>query len=340
MRSPRSLLFMPVVAALVLAGCSAPAQDQQAQSPETESAPESGSMMAEGECQPGGEAVASISVSTDLEAPPEIEFEPPISPESTEREVIVEGSGDEIKADDRVTLAYAYFNGETGAKIGHIGYDDEAPDMIPVDPATPYLQGLVRTLMCSQVGSRVAGVIPAEEAFGAAGAPEFGLGEGESIIFIADILDIQPPPPAPLDELVGQQQPAPEGYPEVSVSAGEVQVDLPEGEVPTSYGVATVIDGDGAMVYDGATVVLNYHGVNWNTGETFDSSFGSGQPATFPTSGVIPGFRDGVVGQNVGSRVLITIPPALGYGPQGGTQDGRIGPEDTIFFVVDILGIQ
>jgi len=46
------------------------------------------------------------------------------------------------------------------------------------------------------------------------------------------------------------------------------------------------------------------------------------------------------VGQTVGSRVFIIIPPALGYGPSGGTGDGRIGADDTIFFVVDILGLQ
>ena len=94
------------------------------------------------------------------------------------------------------------------------------------------------------------------------------------------------------------------------------------------------------MVYDGANIIVHYHGVNWNTGEVFDSSWDRGEPASFPTSGVIPGFRDGLVGQTVGSRVFITIPPALGYGPSGGTGDGRIGAEDTIFFVVDILGLQ
>jgi peptidylprolyl isomerase len=55
---------------------------------------------------------------------------------------------------------------------------------------------------------------------------------------------------------------------------------------------------------------------------------------------VIPGFRDGLIGQTVGSRVIIVIPPDLGYGPSGGTGDGAIGAEDTIVFVVDILGVQ
>ena len=90
----------------------------------------------------------------------------------------------------------------------------------------------------------------------------------------------------------------------------------------------------------GDVVVVHYHGVNWNTGEVFDSSWSRGEPSSFPTEGVIPGFRDGLVDQTVGSRVIIVIPPELGYGPSGGTGDGSIGAEDTIVFVVDILGVQ
>jgi len=86
--------------------------------------------------------------------------------------------------------------------------------------------------------------------------------------------------------------------------------------------------------------VLHYHGVNWNT-ERCLTPVGLGEePASFPTGGVIPGFRDGLVGQTVGSRVIIVIPPELGYGPSGGTGDGSIGAEDTIVFVVDILGVE
>ncbi|AVG24355.1 peptidylprolyl isomerase [Pontimonas salivibrio] len=328
-----------VALTLILAGCAAGEADPAALGEDAEASGGS-EPMAPGECQPSGPDVESLEVSTDLDAPPEITFSSALTPAATERMVVVEGEGEQVEAQDRVTLSYAYFNGETGEKIGHIGYEDEAPDMIPIEPDTPYLVGLVHTLMCSTVGSRVAGVIPAEEAFGTEGAPEFGLGAGVSIIFIADILDIQPPPPPPLEELVGTQQPAPEGFPAVELVDGVPVVEFPEGDIPGSYAVASVIEGEGPMVYDGATVVVHYHGVNWNTGETFDSSFERGEPATFPTNGVIPGFRDGLVGQDVGSRVLITIPPALGYGPQGGTGDGRIGPEDTIFFVVDILGMQ
>lgn len=328
--------------AVVLTGCTtaAPESGELASGETGEQASSNVAVEVKPGCQPGGDDVASLGVTTDLATPPDIVFQEALAPETTQRQVIVEGAGAEIVAQDRVTLAYAYFNGATGVKIGDIGYNGQSPDMYIVDPETTNLVGLVHTLMCSTVGSRVAGVIPAAEAFGPQGAPEFGIGAGESIIFIADIIDTEPAPPPPLEQLTGEQAPTPDGFPEVTVSGPVPDVVFPSGEAPTTYGVATVIEGDGAMVYDGATVVVHYHGVNWNTGMVFDSSFERGQPNTFPTDGVIPGFRDGLVGQTVGSRVLITIPPALGYGPQGGTGDGRIGADDTIFFVVDILGIQ
>jgi peptidylprolyl isomerase len=115
---------------------------------------------------------------------------------------------------------------------------------------------------------------------------------------------------------------------------------IPEGDVPAEFALSTVITGTGAEVGAGDIVVVHYHGVNWNTGEVFDSSWSRNEPATFPTGGVIPGFRDGLIGQTVGSRVIIVIPADLGYGPSGGTGDGSIGAEDTIVFVVDILGVQ
>ncbi|MGA1784358.1 MAG: FKBP-type peptidyl-prolyl cis-trans isomerase [Pontimonas sp.] len=292
-------------------------------------------------CAQTGDAVEALTISDDVSASPTVEFEGPLDVGRTQKLTVVSGGGETVEELDRVQVAYAYFNGATGAEIGHIGYDGESPDVIPADTSFPYLTGVVYTLLCSQVGDRVAAVIPAEEAFGAEGAPEYGLEAGSPVIFVADILGIQPPPEPPLEKLGGEQAEPPAGFPTVEWAAtGQPIVVIPEGDVPTDYAVATVIKGDGAMVYDGANIIVHYHGVNWNTGEVFDSSWDRGEPASFPTSGVIPGFRDGLVGQTVGSRVFITIPPALGYGPSGGTGDGRIGAEDTIFFVVDILGLQ
>lgn len=84
-----------------------------------------------------------------------------------------------------------------------------------------------------------------------------------------------------------------------------------------------------------ATVTINYVGVNGTTGEIFDSSYERGAPTSFPLDQVIPGFKLGLQGQQVGSRVLIGVTPEDGY-PQG-TQDGSIAPGDSLIFVVDII---
>ena len=323
-------------AALMLTGCQA-GSDVEAS---TEASTETGPALVDG-CAQSGAVVESLTISDDLNTSPQVSFDGPLSVAHTEKLVVVEGSGDVVEELDRVQVAYAYFNGDSGDEIGHIGYDGTSPDVIPADTSFPYLTGVVYSLLCSSVGSRVASVIPAAEAFGAEGAPEYGLEAGTPVVFVADILGIQPPPEPALEKLEGEQQEAPAGFPTVEwLATGQPVVTIPEGEVPTDYALATVIQGDGAMVYDGANIIVHYHGVNWNTGEVFDSSFDRGEPASFPTSGVIAGFRDGLVGQTVGSRVFIIIPPALGYGPSGGTGDGRIGADDTIFFVVDILGLQ
>jgi peptidylprolyl isomerase len=290
-------------------------------------------------CAPSGSTVESMTISADRDVPPEVDYQAPVSVATTERMVVVEGSGEVIENLDQALIAWALYNGGSGEMLGAIGYGDEEVVPFIVDLAAPYLEGFTYTLLCSPIGSRVVGVIPAHQAWGDEGAPQFGLGPGDSVIFVADIHGVQPPPEPPLERLTGVIKDSPEGFPEVTYQmSGQPTVTVDTDNAPRDFQVARVIDGSGPEVRAGSSVVVHYHGVNLATGETFDSSWDRGEPTSFPTSGVIDGFRDGLVGQNVGSRVLIVIPPALGYGPQGGTGDGRIGADDTIFFVVDILG--
>jgi peptidylprolyl isomerase len=82
---------------------------------------------------------------------------------------------------------------------------------------------------------------------------------------------------------------------------------------------------------------MQYTGIVWASGTVFDSSWTSGS-VDFPVGSgqVIAGFDEGLVGQTVGSRVLIAIPPDKGYGAEGNSQAGIAGT-DTLVFVVDIL---
>lgn len=100
--------------------------------------------------------------------------------------------------------------------------------------------------------------------------------------------------------------------------------------------VKVLVEGDGAVVPETATVSVCYVGVNGRTGETFDSAYANGSPATFPLDGVIPGFSKAIANQNVGSKVGVAMTSADGYAsgnPQAGIEVG-----DTLVFEISILG--
>lgn len=101
----------------------------------------------------------------------------------------------------------------------------------------------------------------------------------------------------------------------------------------------TLVTGTGPVVQAGDLLVVNYLGETWDDGNVFDSSFDRGQPASFPigVGKVIAGWDAALVGQTVGSRVVMAIPPSLGYG-DAGQPDAKISGDDTLVFVVDILG--
>jgi peptidylprolyl isomerase len=73
----------------------------------------------------------------------------------------------------------------------------------------------------------------------------------------------------------------------------------------------------------------------WSTGQIIESSW-SGQPATFPLAQVVEGWQKGLPGAKAGGRRLLILPPSMGYGASG---SGPIGPNETLIFSVDIIGV-
>ena len=111
-----------------------------------------------------------------------------------------------------------------------------------------------------------------------------------------------------------------------------------EGVVVTDSGLQyKVIEmGDGAKPSASDKVTVNYRGTLLN-GEEFDSSYARNQPVSFQLDQVIPGWTEGLQLMPVGSKFMFYIPPNLAYGPGGG---GPIGPNATLIFEVELLGIE
>lgn len=125
---------------------------------------------------------------------------------------------------------------------------------------------------------------------------------------------------------------APNAKPQVDVASDQppsYQLELEDLEV-----------GDGAAAAAGLIVEVHYVGVSWSTGKEFDSSWDRGDTFKFGLGKgqVIAGWDQGVAGMKVGGRRRITIPPMLGYGKRGA--GGAIGPDETLVFVVDLIGVR
>ncbi|BBA96158.1 putative FK-506 binding protein, peptidyl-prolyl cis-trans isomerase [Actinacidiphila reveromycinica] len=152
------------------------------------------------------------------------------------------------------------------------------------------------------------------------------------------------PPASPTDSATGSATPSAEivSGPVPAITAGtgfnqKPTVAKGTGTPSDKLAVKTVIKGDGAKIAGGDYVQVNYVGQIWNTGKVFDTSFGKSPYTNVIGQGkLIPGWDQGLIGQQANSRVEMAIPPSLGYGDSGNAQAGIKGT-DTLVFVIDVL---
>jgi peptidylprolyl isomerase len=118
-------------------------------------------------------------------------------------------------------------------------------------------------------------------------------------------------------------------------------VEIPA-DTPPSYQLELedLVVGDGTEAVSGSVVEVHYVGVSWAKGTQFDASWDRGDTFKFTLDKghVIKGWDQGVAGMKIGGRRRITIPPNLAYGKQGA--GGVIGPDETLVFVVDLIGVR
>ena len=114
------------------------------------------------------------------------------------------------------------------------------------------------------------------------------------------------------------------------------EIEFPDGQPPTDLVITDLILGDGAEAEPGDTVDVHYLGIEFDTGEEFDSSWNRGESISFPLRGLIQGWQDGIPGMRVGGRRQLVIPPDQAYGLAG---SGHRLSGKTLIFVIDLLGV-
>ncbi len=246
--------------------------------------------------------------------------------------VLKPGKGAAIATGQRVTVDYLLVNGKDG-KEADTSFGKKPANFV-VDPKQ-LMPGLAKGLVGQKIGSQVLVGITAKDGFGEAGNQSLGFSKDDSLIFVMDLKAAA----TPLAKATGDVVQPKSGLPVVKDNGTQAPtITMPKAAAPKTTQVQPLIKGKGPAVQSGQTISAAYVGAVYAGGKVFDSSYKTGRllAQQVGTGGLVPGFDKGLVGQTVGSRVLLVVPPVDGYGKAGNPQAGIKGT-DTIVFVVDVL---
>ncbi|GAA0580657.1 FKBP-type peptidyl-prolyl cis-trans isomerase [Actinomadura livida] len=278
-----------------------------------------------------------VTVRGDFGKLPEVEFPKGGPGESLAVETLKEGEGSAARKGDLVVADYVGYRwSDSGRKLLASSYSKGTPGAFPTGQLVP---GLTKALEGARPGSRVVARIPPKEGFGEKGDPKHQVGGDDTLVYVLDVRAVYAKAAGPRGERAAPLDEP--GLPKVAeAAAGQVpRVTVPGAAAPGRLQVRTLVRGGGPAVRKGQLLALQYAGYFWRDGKAFNSSWSEGHPAAVAigTGQVMKGWDQGLVGQRVGSRVLLVVPPSLGYGKKGLAQFGIKG-SDTLVFVVDLLG--
>jgi peptidylprolyl isomerase len=258
----------------------------------------------------------------------------PLSVKETTTRVLKGGTGATIKGDEIVSLKYVLVNAKDGAQLDtnfgkqNLGINLGSASLLP---------GLKKGLANQKVGSRILVAMPPKDAFGSQGNADIKVGGTDTVLFLMDVLSTQ----TALKSAQGTAVKPVPGLPTVTVPTDgkAATITIPKGaKAPTKTIGQLLIQGSGPKVAAGQTIRVTYTGALWRNGVNFDSSANSPQgyfETIIGAQRVIKAWDSQLVGKPVGSRVLLVVPPADGYGAAGSPP--KIKGTDTLVFVVDIL---
>ncbi|WP_433238240.1 FKBP-type peptidyl-prolyl cis-trans isomerase [Streptosporangium sp. CA-135522] len=277
----------------------------------------------------GGQAGSDIEVLGDFGTKPKVVFPDGRPAGDLQIREQMTGTGSVIKGDDVIVAHYtAHVWDGADNRLLASSFNQGAPASFPLGRS---ISGVGKALRGHRVGSRVVAAIPPGEGYGP--NPPGGMTADDELFYVVDVLGAFPPDAAAKGAggsgtLAG-----------VTVTGGSGQrpaLTLPRVRPPSRLQSKVLIQGAGARTQAGQLLVTQYEGRIWGSGASFDSTWAGGQPKAFRigNGSVIPGWDKALVGVPVGSRVVMIVPPSLGY--ENGLPP-LIKPADTLVFVVDVL---
>lgn len=335
MRLKASLLISSLLtaAALTLVGCGSSAtvaSPSSEASPSSDASPSASSSPAP-TAHPSVKAstsLDSISVTGDFGKDPAISFKAPFAIDKTRSKVLISGDGPEVAASNYVRINYHGVNGYT-AKTFDNSWTKGEPALMSLSSV---VAGFQKGLTGKHVGDRVLVAIPGKDGYDSSGGSGDGsILVGDTLVFVIDILDIN------YAEPYGTAEAQKAGLPTVSnPTKGVPSVKINSSATPpTETVVQPLVKGKGDYaIAAGDDIMVRYREYSWQTGKLLTDKY-SGDPDVGSLNDTVTCWKDGLVGQKLGSRLMLVCPPATGY-PYGNPTPS-IAKGDTVVFVIDLI---
>lgn len=278
---------------------------------------------ADAACTPD-EASKLVTATGEFGANPEVEFPTPLVAETTGVSTLIEGDGDPVPAGGSVVGTVSIYIGESGEALISGGPLVGVPILFPTKD---FLFPFTDSLQCGSVGSRIVTTGSAADILSSTAAEEdYQLDPEQTLVVVTDIQS------AYLGRANGADQLAQSGMPAIALApSGQPGFTFPDGPAPTEFRTDVLKRGSGAEVEADDAVVLHFSAMEWGAETLLNSTWvgNNGIPVIVPLEGQDTGqslltaqVREAMVGQTVGSQVLIASPG-----------------DQTLVYVIDVLGI-
>lgn len=281
--------------------------------------------------RPDAAPLTGVTVTGPVGQAPDLDVYTPFRVSEPAFEDVEVGAGIPITDDAQlISMDISIFSGDTGENLVETNYDGDLSQASTVARWYEVIPGLEDVLPCATEGSRIAVALPPgsiEEST----AERLELGSDDSAIAVVDIAKVYLAHAEGTPRFnVGGGLPtvvrAPDGRPGVII---------PDAAPPADLVIQTLIEGSGEEVSGDVPVRVHYTGLTWAERNVFETTWDT-EPKSIDLETMIPGFAEALIGQKVGSQVMVVIPPDQAYGDQA---QGPIPADSTLVFVVDILGV-